>query len=125
MVNPEYQWPACWIRNEILKAESQTDPIRLATDQCEYRRAVAKRFVGSGDVYVCTHPAIQEKSVVEQPKVIENGGIMTGGSIDDFKTFCVPVDMSKVAHGYPSELAIDVQCVDVPIIPKQLRSSNE
>lgn len=97
-ISPNYEWPNCWIRGEMSSRDIEGD-----TD------------------YVCTHPVIRSKENVEGVKT-RYGGLMAGGGVDDFKTFCVPVDMHPTSLGEPSALVIEGQSRSVEERPQLLPS---
>ena len=73
------------------------DPIRQATQACPYRREIqSESLFGRGTDHLCTHPAVSTKDEV-------------GGGVDDFSTFCVPVDMHLRSLGESSKLVIEVE----------------
>jgi len=107
MANQEYEWPNCWIRGHMEEKDYQDDPVRLAVIKCPYRKGQIRTSIfGSEMDYKCHHPAIESKDDVEGPRV-KYGGIMMGGSVDDFKTFCIPVDMHLTSLGEKSQLIIE------------------
>lgn len=122
MTSPEYRWPNCWIRGHMDPRDYQDDPVRLCTIECPWRKGHRRSFgfISSWDAmdYDCTNPAIQEKAVVERARQMPNGGIMAGGSVDDFATFCPAVDMHLTSLGEPSRLIYDAVARDVyPELP--------
>lgn len=116
MANQEYEWPNCWIRGSMNASDIEGDEVRLATQKCPWRKAKGFSLFGGAD-HVCTHPAIGPKEEVEGAKQ-KYGGLMVGGSVDDFKSFCVPVDMHLTSLGERSALAIEAESRDVrPALP--------
>lgn len=116
MVNQEYEWPNCWIRGSMGPQDFENDPVRQATQDCTWRKVKGWLLFGGND-HICTHPAIKEKAEVEGAKE-KYGGIMAGGSVDDFKTFCIPVDMHLTSLGEKSVLVIEAESRDVmPALP--------
>lgn len=122
MVSPEYEWPNCWIRGHMNPKDYQDDPVRLCTIECPWRKGRTRNsgFFSTWDRmdYECQNPAIQEKRTVERARDIPGGGIMAGGSVDDYATFCEAVDMHLTSLGEPSRLIIDAVASDVyPELP--------
>lgn len=107
-ISPDYEWPNCWIRGEISISEIESDAVMKATQACPFRSGKPSKSLFSDTDYVCTHSAIRSKEDVEGAK-IKYGGLMVGGGVDDFKTFCVPVDMHLTSLGEPSALVIEGQ----------------
>ena len=105
MVNQEYEWPNCWIRGSMNASDIEGDEVRLATQRCPHRKVNGWLPFGGYD-HICTHPAIKEKAEVEGAKE-RYGGIMAGGGVDEFKTFCGPVDMHLTSLGEKSVLVIE------------------
>jgi hypothetical protein len=112
MANYEYDWPNCWIRGDISPSNIQGDEVRQATQSCPHRKAKPSHSIFGGNDHICTHPGIKNKDEVEGAKE-RYGGIMFGGGVDEFKTFCVPVDMHLTSLGEKSELAIEGKFKDI------------
>lgn len=106
-----YQYPNCWIRGSMNDADIEGDVVRQITQKCPYRKAQGWSLFGGAD-HVCTHSAIQTKEEVEGAKE-KYGGIMAGGSVDDFATFCEAVDTHLTSLGEKSRLAIEGVARDV------------
>jgi len=118
MTKQEYEWPNCWIRGHMEKKDYQNDPVSLATISCPHRKGQIRTSIfGDQMDYDCHHPAIESKENVEGPKTIHGKnmvGIMVGGSVDNYKTFCVPVDMHLTSIGKKSQLAIEGKFKVIP-----------
>jgi hypothetical protein len=95
----------CWIRGDMNPKDYQDDPVRLATINCPFRTGKIRYFLfGSNLDFDCTHPAVLNKNNNSTQNI--DGGVMVGG-VDNFSTFCVPVDMHLRSLGKPSQLIID------------------
>ena len=106
MTKQEYEWPNCWVRGHMKEKDYQDDPVRLATISCPHRKGQIRTSIfGDQMDYDCHHPAIESKEDVESPKTIHGKnmvGIMVGGSVNNYKTFCVPVDLHLTSMGEQS-----------------------
>lgn len=116
-ISPDYEWPNCWIRGEMSIRGIEGDTVRQATQTCPFRIGKSSGSLFSDTDYVCTHPAIRSKEDVEGAK-IRYGGLMVGGGVDDFKTFCAPVDMHLTSIGESSALVIEGQSMFVEERPQ-------
>ncbi len=87
--------PSCWIRGYMHPADYRNDAVRLATIECPHR-------VGGDNGFECAHPSAQPSEV---KKTKTHGGVVYSiGGVDDFATFCRPVDMHLTSIGEPSRL---------------------
>lgn len=124
MTKQEYEWPNCWIRGHMEEKDYQDDPVRLATISCPHRKGqISTSIFGDQMDYDCHHPAIESKEDVEGPKKIHGKnmvGIMVGGSVNNYKTFCIPVDMHLTSIGEESQLAIEGKFKETPEEESQL-----
>lgn len=73
------------------------DAVRTATNNCPYR----VQITGNQD-YHCSHPMARSEEI--NSVKAQYGGIMFGGGVDDYATFCTPVDMHLTSLGEPSRL---------------------